>query len=270
MVNVVFDNDEKIVQANLLGHAANSQLKNLNPAQFHNVIHNKGLTVIDFYADWCPPCRRFMPIVQRVADKSEGVEFYKINIDAAGGRNLKEALGIGPIPTLLFYRDGQLVHKSVGSKTEAELTRLVQRYSECENFEARSSNTKAPKKSQSLKRFFAENRDTRTLELQNRLDIGKKIDQLLDPNYDPSKDPDSYFTRYIEKLKLFEKELKDLIANPEDLTKRPTKDFFNFNDDQLLVLFHFKANYDPVWGDKVSLDEVKEIVRYTLSYSERA
>ncbi len=69
--------------------------------------------VVDFYADWCPPCKRLAPILDRFAVEYEGrVKFVKVNTDeqqAWAGR-----LGVRSLPTLVFFKDGQAVDAKLG------------------------------------------------------------------------------------------------------------------------------------------------------------
>ncbi len=63
----------------------------------------EGPVVVDFYADWCPPCRRLAPVLESVAKEFDGkVAFMKVNVDNAPA--LSESYGISSIPTLLFIK----------------------------------------------------------------------------------------------------------------------------------------------------------------------
>lgn len=76
--------------------------------------------MIDFYASWCGPCQRLLPIVESIADEFEGkVDIYKVNVDQE--EELAAAFNIRTIPTLIFIPMSGKPEREVGAKSESEL-----------------------------------------------------------------------------------------------------------------------------------------------------
>jgi len=84
----------------------------------------KGLTLVDFSAPWCAPCRLQEPILRRLAAEFEGKAFIAaVNVDE--NRNVASNLGIQSIPTLIFFRKGEEVLRFVGLQAEATLSEAL-------------------------------------------------------------------------------------------------------------------------------------------------
>lgn len=80
---------------------------------------NNEFTVVDFWAPWCGPCRMLGPVVDELAEANEGVAIGKLNID----NNMETALkyGVRGVPTLIFFKNGEVVDKVVGVRSKADL-----------------------------------------------------------------------------------------------------------------------------------------------------
>lgn len=88
----------------------------------------KGLTLVDFYATWCGPCRMIAPIVEQLAVKLEGkASIAKLDIDQA--QQTTSTLQITSVPTLILFKDGKEVKRVVGVKDLEYLLNLVNSYS---------------------------------------------------------------------------------------------------------------------------------------------
>ncbi len=87
------------------------------------VISSDKPVLIDFYADWCGPCRMAAPIVEKIAEEESGIKVGKINVDSES--ELARAFGIVSIPTLIVMRDGQIVNKAVGLHSREDILKML-------------------------------------------------------------------------------------------------------------------------------------------------
>lgn len=78
------------------------------------------LVLIDFYADWCGPCKMIAPVLERIQDQ---VQIIKINID--NHESLASKYGVMSIPTLIFTKDGKEVRRLIGYTDEDELKTVI-------------------------------------------------------------------------------------------------------------------------------------------------
>ena len=80
--------------------------------------------LVDFWATWCGPCKMIAPIVAEIAQENEGkIKVGKVNVDEQ--QRLAIRFGISSIPTLLVFKDGELVNKAVGYMPKEELLKLL-------------------------------------------------------------------------------------------------------------------------------------------------
>ncbi len=96
----------------------------INDANYKEMLESGKPVVIDFWAPWCGPCRSIAPIVEELATEYEGRAIIgKYNVDE--DTDLSSDYGIRNIPTLLFFKDGQMVDKHVGTITRDALTAKI-------------------------------------------------------------------------------------------------------------------------------------------------
>ncbi|MCC8166778.1 MAG: thioredoxin [Planctomycetes bacterium] len=102
------------------------KVKDLTDGTFSDVT-GTGVTLVDFWAPWCPPCRAQGPIIEKVADEVDGKAVVaKINIDEQPATASK--YGVASIPTLLIFKDGKEIKRYVGLQQQAELTETLQSF----------------------------------------------------------------------------------------------------------------------------------------------
>ncbi len=83
----------------------------------------KGTVLIDFWADWCGPCRMLSPIVDEVAAENPGVKIGKVNVDEQ--QELAAQFNIMSIPTLLVFKDGNKTGESIGLIPKEQMEKLI-------------------------------------------------------------------------------------------------------------------------------------------------
>ena len=95
----------------------------LNKDNFDTEITNsKGVALVDFYADWCGPCKMLGPVLEEV-EKETDAKLSKVNVDEE--IDLARKFGVMSIPCLVIFKDGEQVNKSVGLKSKSEVLDLI-------------------------------------------------------------------------------------------------------------------------------------------------
>ena len=82
-----------------------------------------GKVLLDFYADWCGPCRMIAPLLEQVAAEHPEVTVAKINVDEAPA--LAQRFGVASIPMLVVLQDGQVVNQAVGARPKEQIEQLL-------------------------------------------------------------------------------------------------------------------------------------------------
>lgn len=98
-------------------------LKHLTDENFNDTIA-KGVTLVDFYADWCGPCRMVAPIIEELASELTGqATVAKLDIESAQATT--SSLGITSIPTIIIFKNGREVNRVVGVRGKDDLKKMV-------------------------------------------------------------------------------------------------------------------------------------------------
>jgi thioredoxin 1 len=95
----------------------------LTAATFEETINKDGITLVDFWAEWCGPCRMFGPIFEAASEQHSDITFGKVDTEAE--QQLAAAASITSIPTLMAFRDGILVFAQPGALPAAALQNLI-------------------------------------------------------------------------------------------------------------------------------------------------
>lgn len=99
-------------------------LKQVTDASFvDDVLNQKGVVVVDFWAPWCGPCRMVVPIVEEIARERNDIKVGKVNVDEQP--ELAGQFGVMSIPTLLVFEQGKLVRQAVGARPKASVLELL-------------------------------------------------------------------------------------------------------------------------------------------------
>ena len=83
-----------------------------------------GVTVVDFWAEWCGPCKMLTPILEELSTEMEDVKFIKIDADA--NVDLAAALGVSSIPSVFIFKDGEPIANQIGAKPKALMRKFIE------------------------------------------------------------------------------------------------------------------------------------------------
>lgn len=96
----------------------------VNKNNFESVKASDKTVLLDFYADWCGPCRMVSPLVDEIAEENPQYLVGKINVDSEP--ELAAAFGIASIPTLVVMKDGNIVNQSTGARPKPQILAMLE------------------------------------------------------------------------------------------------------------------------------------------------
>ncbi len=98
-------------------------MKIVNEKEFDEIVA-KGVTLVDFFADWCGPCKMIAPVLEQLQPEFEGkVNMIKVDVDAQ--ENLAMRYKVMSIPTILLFKDGKVVGTTMGFQPKAMLEKFI-------------------------------------------------------------------------------------------------------------------------------------------------
>ncbi len=97
-------------------------LKHANESNF-NEMTGKGLVLVDFFATWCGPCKMLGPVLEDMANDRDSIDIVKVDIDES--MNLARQYGIMSVPTLVLFKDGQVVAQTSGFQPKESIQQFI-------------------------------------------------------------------------------------------------------------------------------------------------
>ena len=90
---------------------------------FEEIKSGEKPVLIDFYANWCGPCKMLSPIIDEIAEERDDIIVGKINVDSEP--ELAERFGVFSIPTIVILKNGEVAHQSAGARPKAQILQLL-------------------------------------------------------------------------------------------------------------------------------------------------
>ncbi|HAN09147.1 MAG TPA: thioredoxin [Clostridiales bacterium] len=100
-------------------------VKVLDSSNFDSAI-DKGVTIVDFYADWCGPCKMMGPVMENISDEVENVSVCKVNVDKAN--DIAARYNVMSIPTFIIFKDGNQVETFKGAMPKEMITNKLNKF----------------------------------------------------------------------------------------------------------------------------------------------
>ncbi|HEV7469080.1 MAG TPA: thioredoxin [Pseudonocardia sp.] len=118
----------------------------LTTENFNDVVSAEGTVLVDFWAEWCGPCRQFAPVFDEASERHGDITFGKVDTEAQ--TQLAQAFGISSIPTLMAVRDGVVLYAEPGALPGPALEELIGKVREVDMDEVRASVAQAESEQQ--------------------------------------------------------------------------------------------------------------------------
>jgi thioredoxin 1 len=103
-----------------------SEFRNISDNEFSKVVKSDKIVILDFWAEWCVPCKYIEKVLKEIKEKYENdIDIYKVNVQDT---NIGTLFAVSSVPTLLIFKNGKPVANIIGSKSKEEIESIIQRY----------------------------------------------------------------------------------------------------------------------------------------------
>lgn len=99
-------------------------MKVISESEFVNEVKN-GLVLVDFYAEWCGPCKMLSPVLEQINKENKDLKVVKVNIDTS--RNVASYYQVQSIPTLVLLKDGEFIHRMIGFNPKKKIEEFIEK-----------------------------------------------------------------------------------------------------------------------------------------------
>lgn len=97
----------------------------VNQSNFEEIKNSEKVVLLDFYADWCGPCRMVAPVIEEIANERDDIVVGKVNVDEED--ELAGKFGVFSIPTLVVMKGGKVVAQEAGAKPKAQILAMLEK-----------------------------------------------------------------------------------------------------------------------------------------------
>jgi thioredoxin 1 len=118
--------DDLLKQQNLNNILEKTPVMEVTSQNFNQEIINNNLVLVDFWAEWCGPCKSMHPIFTRMAKKYKQVRFARVNVDDA--QDIAMKYGVQSIPTFIMFKNGEIVDRMVGAVGEPGIHMICKKF----------------------------------------------------------------------------------------------------------------------------------------------
>ena len=120
--------EDLLKQQNINNILNKTPVMELTSQNFNQEISNNDLLLVDFWAEWCGPCKSMHPIFTRMAKKYKQVRFARVNVDNA--QDIAMKYGVQSIPTFIMFKNGEIANQMVGAVGEPGIHMICKKFTE--------------------------------------------------------------------------------------------------------------------------------------------